>query len=368
MISRWQFTLLINNFLLGTTLFVSIQALIQQTQQHAWIIPLWNGCLGLIVSVLWILLMRAHPGKTLAQILQEVWSRPVGTAIALLYFFHFSSIAGWVLHNMSDFMNGTIMRDTPKSVFHIMFLIVACYTVAQGAEGVARLNQLVTPFLFLPFWFVLLLAATINWNWERFLPVYPNEGWSSLFGNFAMLGYPFMETIALTMLYPYVKRSPGRAMVWGIGMAAVSISAILFMIIGLMGVERASRLTFPVYTVVQEVDIGETIVNVQSIISVVLLILIFIKLQVLIYGAHNILQQMFRPKTQWPHLLALTILVSALAVSIYENGVQNGEFIKQYQNLYFSFYGFFLPSLLLLSTWLKNAYRRRNHGNQRRGR
>ena len=172
MISRWQFTLLINNFLLGTTLFVSIQALIQQTQQHAWIIPLWNGCLGLIVSVLWILLMRAHPGKTLAQILQEVWSRPVGTAIALLYFFHFSSIAGWVLHNMSDFMNGTIMRDTPKSVFHIMFLIVACYTVAQGAEGVARLNQLVTPFLFLPFWFVLLLATMMLPGQVTMIPMF----------------------------------------------------------------------------------------------------------------------------------------------------------------------------------------------------
>lgn len=364
MISRWQFILLTNNFLLGTTLFVSVQGLILSYQQHAWIIPLWKGFLGILIALLWIVLMRLHPGQTLAEIPTTVWNRPVGTAVALLYFLNFSFLAGWVLHNLSDFLKGTIMPDTPSSVFHIMFLIVACYTVAQGAEGVARLNQLVTPFLFMPFWFLLLLALD-SWKWERFLPLFHNVNWPQLLVPHMMLAYPFMEAIALTMLYPHVRQGPGRALVWGIGLAAVSLSAIVLMIIGLMGVTRSSRVTFPVYTVVQEVEFGEAIVNVQAIISVVLLILIYIKLQILVYGAYNILRQIFRPQTQWPHLLALTIFFSVLAVTIYENVIQNKQFLEQYYLIYTSFFSVFLPGLLILSSWLKNARRRKRRRRSR---
>jgi len=127
----------------------------------------------------------------------------------------------------------------------------------------------------------------------------------------------YMETIALTMLFPLVKQGAGRPFLLGMMTASVSLSMTLFMMLGLLGVERASRLTFPVYTVVQEVSIGEVIVNIHSIISFILLILIFIKLLVLVYGASETLRQVFCPKTRWPHFLALVILLSAASPFYY---------------------------------------------------
>ena len=354
MISRFQFYLLTINYILGTTLFVLISRLIKQGQQDAWLMPLWAGSLSILVGLFWILLFRYYPGKSLAQIPLEACGRLVGTLVSLLYFLFFCNLAGWVLRNLSDFMNGTIMPETPKSVFHVMFLLVACYTVAQGAEAVGRLNQILTPFLFFPFWSVLLLA-TGNWDWGRLQPVLHSD-LGAILRYHSFLGFPYMESFALTMLFPLVKQGAGRPYLLGVLTASATLSLTLLMIIGLLGVERASRLTFPIYRVVQEVSVGEVIVNIHSIISVILLILIFIKLLVLVYGASETLRQVFRPKTRWPHFLALTILISAWAVSIYENPIQNGEWTEKYTFVYNSFFVLLIPLLLLLATWVKRMF------------
>ncbi|UFJ42669.1 spore germination protein [Brevibacillus humidisoli] len=357
MISRFQFYLLTINYILGTTLFVLIQRLVTQAGQDAWLMPMWAGSFGLLVGLFWILLFRYYPGKSLVQIPMDAWGRPLGIFVAVLYFLFFCNLAGWVLRNLSDFMNATLMPETPKSMLHVMFLLVACYSVAHGAETIGRLNQVITPFLFFPFWLVLLLA-TVNWDWERLQPVFHSD-LGAILQYHSFIGFPYMETIALTMLFPLVKQGAGRPILLGMLTASVSLSLTMFMIIGLLGVERASRLTFPVYTVVQEVSIGEAIINIHSIISVILLILIFIKLLVLIYGAYETLRQVFRPKTRWPHFLGLTILLSATALSIYENPIQNGEWNVKYTFIYDSFFVLLIPFLLLVTTWAKRRFEKR---------
>ena len=69
----------------------------------------------------------------------------------------------------------------------------------------------------------------------------------------------------------------------GIATAAASISLTVFAIIGSLGVERAAKLTYPIYSLVQEVAVNDVFINIQSVISIILLTLIFIKLQVLYY-------------------------------------------------------------------------------------
>jgi spore germination protein KB len=243
-----------------------------------------------------------------------------------------------------------------------MFLIVACHAAAQGAETIGRLNQIVTPFLFFPFWFVLLLAS-VNWDWERLQPAFFQNDLKTIVQYYPLLGYPYMETIALSMLFPLVKQGAGRPFLLGLLTASASFSMTILMVIGLLGVERASQLTFPVYTVVQEVSIGDIIVNIHSIISVILLILIYIKLLVLVYGASETLRQVFRPKTGWPLFLGLIILLSAVAQTIYENPIQNGEYIERYIFVYNGFFALLIPFLLLVTTWVKRAF---GHRLQRR--
>jgi len=351
-----QFMFLTVNYILGTTLFVLPRGLIQQGGKSAWLMPWWAGAAGIVIALIWIWLSRHYPGQSLAQIPVKALGRFFGGAVSLLFFFHMCMIAGFVLRNLSDFLNSTILPETPKSVFHIMFLLVACYAAAQGAVNVARFNMIVTPFLFFPFWLAM-LAATGNWDWDRVQPVLSSDIWGKMLENHAFIGFPFMEGIVLMMLFPLVRQGGGKALVSGYAVAILSLSAMLFMIVGLLGIERSSRLMFPIYTIVQEAAIGEVVVNIHSVISVVLLSLIFIKLLVLVYAAYECLNQLFRPEKQWPIFLALIILLSGFAQTVYENLIQDQEYVKKYTFVFNSFFSLFLPCLLLAATWIRNAVR-----------
>jgi spore germination protein KB len=349
-----QFYFLTVNYILGTTLFVLIQSVVQSGGRDAWLIPLWGGLCGVVFAFLWIWLYRLHPGKDLVQISLAVLGRPLGTVAAVLYFFHFVMIAGFVLRNLSDFLTGTIMPQTPGPVFHIMFLIVAAYAALQGVETIARLSQLLTPLLVFPFWFVILLA-TVNWDWVRFIPAFQPETLAGIFRYHSILGYPFLETIALFMFFPFVGHNLGRMMTGGIATAAVSISLTVFAIIGSLGVERTAHLNFPIFSLVEEVALNEVIINIHSVISIILLVLIFIKLQVLIFAAFETLRQTVKPKLRWPLLLGILLLMAGAAPSVVENSIQNGEWTRKYVFPYNAFFGLAIPILLLAVTWIKTA-------------
>ena len=351
MISRTEFYLLTVNFTLGTTLFVTINMMIWNAGQDAWIMPLWAGAYGMLAALLWILLLNASPGKSPVEIAKEAWG-PAGVIVGVLYLICFCLIASWALRNLSDFMNVTIMPKTPPSMFHVMFLFVAGYAVAQGTETVGRLNLVVTPFLAIPFWISLALA-TAEWDWERLQPMFRDP--LAIVRMPTLLGFPFMESFALSMLYPRVRSGAAGALLLGIASAALSISLVVFMAIGLLGPERAGRINYPIYTVVQEVELGQVIVNIHSVLTVILITLIFIKVLVLLYAAFETIRQLFRPASRWPHLLALAILLSAGAVSIYENPIQNRNFNEKYTFFFDLFHTILIPALMLLTLRLRRA-------------
>lgn len=349
-----QYYFLTVNFCLGTTLFVLIQSLVQAGGRDAWLIPLWGGAAGVLFALLWIWLCRLYPGMSLAQIALSALGRPLGTAVATLYFLYFSVIAGFVLRNLSDFLTGTILPRTPGPVFHVMFLIVASYAAAHGVETIARLNQLLTPLLAFPFWFVILLAS-VNWDWTRFAPAFRPESLAGVFRFSGILGFPFLEPVALLMIFPFVGGKTGRALVAGIATAAASISLTVFAIIGSLGVERAAKLTYPIYSLVQEVAVNDVFINIQSVISIILLTLIFIKLQVLYYAAFETLRQTFRPVKRWPLLLGVSMVMAGMAPSIFENSIQNWEWSKKYTFIHDAIFGLGIPALLIAVTLIRLA-------------
>lgn len=356
MITRGQFYLLTTNYTLGTTLFVTINTMLKEAGTDAWMIPLWAGLFGVLAGLLWIALLRSSPGKSPVAIAREAWG-PAGAVVGVFYLAVFCMTAAWALRNLSDFLNMTIMPRTPPSMFHVMFLLVAGYAVAQGSETVGRLNAVVTPFLAFPFWISLTLA-TSEWDWERLEPAF-RDPWA-IFRFPSLLGFPFMETFALTMLWPKVRSGAAGALLFGVAGAALSISLVVFMVTGLLGPERAARINFPIYTIVQEVELGQILVNIHSVLTVIMITLIFIKLLVLLYAAFETIGELFRPSVRWPHLLALAILLSAGAATIYENPIQNRILNDAYTLIYTGFYAILIPALLLLSMKLRRAFEARS--------
>ncbi|MEC0210200.1 GerAB/ArcD/ProY family transporter [Paenibacillus ehimensis] len=353
-IGGWQFFLLVFNFTIGTAFFLRPGGMIAAAQQDAWLVPLWAGAAVVLIACLWLILAEGNPGLSIVQICIKAAGTKIGGFIALLYIWFFIQTSSWVTRNLGDFMKSTLMPNTPISVFHFMFLIVVCYASVKGVESIARVNEFLTPavvFLLV----AICLFAVAEWKWERFEPMFQLHVWETMRETRALIGFPFLEVVSLMMLAPYVKSGIKTALLLGIGLAALLLSGIIFVTIGVLGVTRASHFTYPLFIIAQELRIAEFIERVETTIVIVWLVWIFIKLCITYHCAVTGICQLFRLSDRTWIAIPLMLLVSGFAITFSDNVVENIEWDKRYIFQYASIYGVVFPVLLIILTRVRRG-------------
>lgn len=360
-ISRWQFFLLTLNYTIGTSFFIRPGGIIASTKQDGWIIPLLAGTIALLIVCLWLTLAKANLGLSIVQICIKVLGKPVGGFFALLYIWYFVQTAGWVTRNLGDFMKTLVMPRTPISVFHLMLLLIVCYAAIKGIETIARVSEFLTPFVLIVVVIIYLLTLS-EWRTDRLWPMFQTDAWQMIINSTTVIGFPYMESVCLMMLAPYVKNGVKSGLLYGIAMGTILLSGIVFVTIGVLGVTRASHSTYPLYIIVQELKIAEFIDHVESTIVIVWLIWIFLKLCTAYYCAVLGICQLFRLNDRTWIAVPLILLVSGLAISFNDNVVENIEWDKRYIFLYSCFYGIGIPVLLLLMTWFRKSRSKSKEG------
>ncbi|MBP1994689.1 GerAB/ArcD/ProY family transporter [Paenibacillus eucommiae] len=351
-ISGWQFFLLSLNFMVGTAFFVRPGSIIAASKQDGWIIPLIAGIVAVLIACLWLTLASRNPGLSIVQICTKVAGKYFGGLFALLYIWFFIQIASWVTRNLGDFMKTILMPRTPISVFHLMFLIVVCYAVIKGLETIARTIEFLTPLVVLIV-VVIYLFTLSEWKWERFEPMFQLSAWQLMKDSLPVIGFPYMESVMLMMIVPYVKSRVKTGLLLGIVVAALLISGIVLVTIGVLGVTRTSHFVYPLYIIVQELQIAEFIEHVESTIVIVWLIWIFIKLCISYHCAVTGICQLFRVSERTWIAIPLVLLISGIAILTHENVVENIAWDTRFIFQYSSLYGIVLPVLLLFLTWIR---------------
>jgi len=354
-ITSWQFFLITLNYAVGTALFVRPGGLIATAKQDAWMIPLLVGAGSLLAAWLWIALAKANPGKSLVQICLQAGGKAIGGTLALVYVWYFVTVSGWVTRNLGDFMKTILMRNTPISVFHLMFLAVAAYAVIKGVETIARTSEFLTP-LVVVFLVVIYLLTLKDWTWARFEPPLQLSVSDIVRSSLPLAGFPYLECVALLMLVPHAEGGIKKGLLWGFAVTTALLSLIVFITIGVLGVTRASHTMYPLYTIVQELRIAEFIEHVESTIVIVWLSWIFLKLCTAYYAAVAGLCELLRVRDRTWIAVPLVGVISGFAVSFNENVVENIEWDTRYIFIYSSLFGIVLPAILLIVTrWKARA-------------
>lgn len=359
-ISAWQFFVLVFGYLLGTSFFFRPGGLIVIAKQDAWIVPLWAGVAGILMSLLWMHLADYYPGLSIVQICTQAGGRVIGGVMALMYIGYFVHLSSLITRNLGDFMSLTLMPRTPLTVFHLMLLIVTVYAVIKGVEAIARTTEVMFPIVTLTFMLIFLLALP-EWNWNRFQGMFQFDVWSTMKESRSIFGFPYMEAITLMMLFPYIQRQRKGVFLLGIIVTTLLLSLITFFMIGVLGVTRASHTTYPLFLIVQEIQIGTFIEHLDSTIALILVIAIFIKLTVAYYSAVIGLSQLFQLRDRSWLAFSLIFLVAGLALG-FDNILQNITFAREYYFEYMLLFAIIFPVILLVITRLKQII-----GNTKRG-
>ena len=355
-ISRRQLFMLTFLFIIGSSFILLPGSFIAAAKQDAWLIPIWGGVWGILIACSWLYLMRLHPGLNIVQICRKVAGKTVGSVLALLFIWFFLFISVWITRDVS-YVQLTLMPQTPLSVFHVMFLVIAYYAVIKGFEGIARMSEFIMP-LFLLFVMIVILPMFKEWDWGQFQPMMQLDIWRTMKKTNAFFAFPFLETLCFTMILPFVKGKASLPFLAGIGFGSVFLSLLVFILIGIMGISRPSHLLIPIYNLATEVEIARFIEHIEVILFIVYLCALYIQLSILYYCTVAGLCQLFNIKKRAVVGLPFILIISGLALTYTENIVKDLEWTNRYILIHNSLFGIFLPILLILLTWVKAHFRK----------
>ncbi|SFS65192.1 endospore germination permease [Paenibacillus sp. BC26] len=347
----WQLFAMVYCFVVGTTCILLPGRMIAETKQYAWLFEFGALVIGLILACGWLYLSKCHEGLSIVQISVKLFGKWIGGGISLLYILFFIQIASWVTRNMSDFMHVNLMPRTPISVVNILVLVICAYAVVRGIGAISSVSWILAPILSLMFWIPYSIMLR-EWDWSRFHLDNPIQLWPAIISSRHLIAFPFMETISFMMLLPLTERKSRKLVLLGIGIAGFLTSLCVVFTIGILGVYRSSHLVNPIIIIFSEMRFSSAIEHMEALISVVFLLMVFLKLSILFYCAVLAICQLFNLKNRAAVAFPLIWIISAYSL-YFDNVIENMEWIHKYLFDYYAIYAILLPALLMAMTWAK---------------
>lgn len=208
---RGQISSLQGAMLLVSTLAIAghvilIPPVIAQAGRDAWASVLFGAGAAVGPAAVVGLLSARFPGRTLVQILADVFGRWLGKALALGYIGAFVIAAGFTQEYLNDFMNAAFLPRTPELALDLIFLALCAFAAYQGLEVFARVNQMLLPLIMVTGVVVSLMLGPVK-DYRNLRPLLADGLGPALRGSALVLAV-MAEVSLATMLQPYVRRCP----------------------------------------------------------------------------------------------------------------------------------------------------------------
>lgn len=353
-ITNWQFFLIVYQVTLGTAFFLLTTGIINGAQQYGFVVPFITGLTGICLSFMWFYIAKKHPELNLIEICLHQFGKFIGGIVSILYVFFFITITAWTGNNLADFIKTTLAPETSSWLVVIVFLAVAAYGVNKGFQNIARTGEFFIPLVQLAIFITLLLTLS-SWDWSQFLPLNRFNLLTILSTSKIMLAFPYFELVCFMMIFPFVKKHKSKTFIYGVAAATVLLMLKFFIVIGVVGVSRGSRLIYPLFTLAQELEITEFLEHMEAFIAIAWLVSIFFKMTIFLYCAVVSLATLINTNNRKVISFPLIFLITGLSLSMHTNIIENIEWSNTYSWIFNGFFAVILPMLLLIMTWIRGG-------------
>lgn len=231
-----------------------------------------------------------------------------------------------MLHTTSRQITFFMFDRTPFEVVEAAMLLVCVYCALQEWGTILRVAQLMF-FTAFPMWLLLLSSGLMNFRFINFLPLWPADAAGVVEGAFDSWSL-FGGYEAVLVLFPLVYRGrtkPAAAVAGAFGLSAAVFLLWVVLTVGGLTLEGAKNVTFPLLTVVRQVEIpGTFLERLDTYFLLFWLQTIFVSLTLSLYMMGQALTAFFGFADHRPLTLAIVPLLflvgdAAHHVKIYEN-------------------------------------------------
>ncbi|MCM3257421.1 spore germination protein [Paenibacillus lautus] len=342
-----QFYILAFGLTIGTSILVTPSGLAHTSREDAWMASLFSLLINLLMVVLYIAIARLYPGQSIFEIHEKVLGKLLGKLFSLIYLFYFLILTGTLLGNLGFFLSSEMMPETPIEAIQILFLIAAVMCARMGIILLARVGELMFPWIVFLF-MVLVLSLMPQIDWNHIKPML-EEGWMPV----AKAGFHssmFQELIVLMVFLPLVKgeKEGERALMRGAASGGLVLSITVLLSVLILGIEQTENSTFPAYALAKTINLGNFFQRVEGILITLWILTFFIKISLLYLSILQGMKTVFGLKDQNSLIYPLSVLFVIVAWNTYINTVYVADIIQNVWSSYALLHLIVIPIVLYL--------------------
>lgn len=260
-LTNFQLYCLLNLLIVPVAFLKAPKRIIIILDNNAWIAPLLAIVPGILIILIYAYLIRKSKNP-FPLMFEEYLGKFLNKILSFFYIIAFILVASFSLRLFVDFMVTNILPATPISVFIGLLLFTGYINIKMGFESLARISEIIVPIGLVFTAIILVLAMRQNVDIENLLPFAyldaRNLGLGTLFATF-VLGKMMP---LLTFAFFLSKKEQAAITAIKVMLSYVIIISLVTLIaIITFGVQASILLTFPTFTTVSIISIGDFIQN-----------------------------------------------------------------------------------------------------------
>ncbi len=326
-ISGRQAACLMALFIAGSAMITGNAAWVKQ---DSWMSLLLAGVLCLPFTLIYARISSLFPGIGFFDALADIFGRILGWIISFVMALYFFLIGVLAIRTFTEFTHIVTFRQTPQIFVGVCLAILCAYTVSKGLSIMGRSAAV----LFIAVTIIFLFSTVMlipGMDMDNLLPVaaQPYENIAS--GTAAWFAFPLAESVALLPILGGVKKKGGRHALY---IAALCLSVALLLIALLrnllvFGGDMVALMRFPSYISARIISVGGFVQRIEAFISAYMLICVFVRICVSLYGAGRGFAGLLRVADYRRLVFPVALLGAALAQLLFKDTAEMETWIRQ---------------------------------------
>jgi spore germination protein KB len=348
-INARQASFLMFSFLMGSAILMIPSTVASLAKQDGWISVLVATMFGMGIVLIYTTLGLMFPKQTIIQYSETILGKWAGKIVGLLYIWFYFHLGTLVIRNSSDYVALVALPGTPLIVITGVFLVVIAYAIRGGITTLGRVNEAILPFREAIVILVIILLLK-DLKWENLRPVMGDGVIPILKGSIPATSFPFGETILFAMLLPNISnvQKLKKAYLTAILLGGIFLSISVLLTIFVLGPSIASRLNFPVQSVIQSIDIANFLTNLDAFGMLLWISSNFVKIAVCYYCAVVGIAQWFNLSDYRPIVTPVGILMLIFSLTVYNSSTEQAAFASTIWPFYAIPFEILFPLLMLI--------------------
>lgn len=302
--------------------------------------------LGVILCIpLYMVYIRIHTliqDKTLTQAMQFLFGKVVGSLLIAVFALYALIMAILTVRSLTQFIKITALPQTPSFLPAVLLVLLSVWIVKNRFSVLAKFSVLY--FAIAAACIVFLFAVSIpNMQLSNMMPIAYHNTENIGVQVLRDIGFSLGQAVLLLFVFQHQQKKESRKVYFiGLGLGGLMLLLCILNSLLIFGEPFLEKLTYPYYSAVSVVSIGQIFTRMESLTYGVYVICSLVKLTVCLLVCCHAMRQFFpKYKDKWIYLLGLVTAVCGVLP------ISQGETVMQV----FLWVSLGLQILLPLITW-----------------